>query len=55
MKRTRKDILIANLKEWEKELATNKNGMQRYAERAIKLLTAEIKKRWPEYRSKVIQ
>jgi len=38
-----RDILIA----WEDELKTNKYGMCKYAERAIKLLKEDIQRLWP--------
>lgn len=44
----RKPEWEARLADWENELATNRCGMQRVAQRCVNLLKAEIAEFWPE-------
>lgn len=40
-------LYLGRLVAWREELETNKHGMQKYAERTVKLLQSEIKRKWP--------
>lgn len=47
-RRCDKDMWVARLRAWERELATDEHRMAQYADRTIAVLREEIKAMWPD-------